>query len=607
MSNPWAQSYEDLRRPYLEEKKAKKDYDGDGKVESGSKEHAGVVHNAIQRAKGGKADGKDTRKEEVETVDEKFSMAAKPERRETPRPTKKAENKKGMSLKSRAMKAVGSRRREDKETGISEDLSGMVDKATKAGQGALEKIGVKINRTPRPTARPSAQTSNTMRQNRMSNEETVSEGKKKGLYANIHAKRKRGESPAKPGDEDYPAKDAFKKAAKTAKKEEMEHAEKVEFYGEAYTITNADVKGNTPAYRNYKAGMKSKTTGKPLYNLAPHVKFADSVELEGEMTEANAGPSTPVANYDGKIMPNSGAGRVGRVRLKPGVRMADSVEVEGDAIEEGSMKAARKNVGASTCWKGYKAKGTKMKGGKTVPNCVKEYSDWREEMGEGFFSEAAKRQQSLDIKTSGVKNKVEINPELKTEGACSDKPMERLKTDRDGYRVPQKDADAAKARIMAKTKKKREQAKENIMKGPLLPGEGRKVYPKGAAPKATGAKLPLANSYNPMLDSVEEQALQMIERTRFAKEKGTDSQTGKESKKGGKKPSGAFAAVSAGLRKSGGMMSSRGKAIAPQGKKKEKGAKGPKGVTPVDKIKGQLAKKRAPKPNPYKARAGESD
>ena len=34
-----------------EEKKAKKDYDGDGKVESGSKEHAGVVHNAIQKKK----------------------------------------------------------------------------------------------------------------------------------------------------------------------------------------------------------------------------------------------------------------------------------------------------------------------------------------------------------------------------------------------------------------------------------------------------------------------------------------------------------------------------------------------------------------------------
>ena len=43
-----------------------KDHDGDGKVESSSKEHAGVVHNAIQRAKGGKPDGQDTRKEEVE-------------------------------------------------------------------------------------------------------------------------------------------------------------------------------------------------------------------------------------------------------------------------------------------------------------------------------------------------------------------------------------------------------------------------------------------------------------------------------------------------------------------------------------------------------------
>ena len=91
---------------------------------------------------------------------------------------------------------------------------------------------------------------------------------KKGLYANIHAKRKRGESPAKPGDEDYPAKDAFKKAAKTAKKEEVEVADE-------------------------------------------------------------------------------------------------------------SMKQARKNVGASTCWDGYKAKGTKMKNGRKVPNCVKEFSEWR--------------------------------------------------------------------------------------------------------------------------------------------------------------------------------------------------------------------------------------
>ena len=50
------------------------------------------------------------------------------------------------------------------------------------------------------------------------------------------------------------------------------------------------------------------------------------------------------------------------------------------------METARKNVGASTCWKGYKAKGTKTKGGKTVPNCVKagdELTHDGEELEEG--------------------------------------------------------------------------------------------------------------------------------------------------------------------------------------------------------------------------------
>ena len=43
--------------------KAGKDYDGDGKLESPSKEHAGAVHNAIQRQRGGKPDGQDTRRD----------------------------------------------------------------------------------------------------------------------------------------------------------------------------------------------------------------------------------------------------------------------------------------------------------------------------------------------------------------------------------------------------------------------------------------------------------------------------------------------------------------------------------------------------------------
>ena len=49
---------------------AKKDYDGDGKVESGAKEHAGSVHNAIQRKKGGSPDGKDTSSVKEEFIGE---------------------------------------------------------------------------------------------------------------------------------------------------------------------------------------------------------------------------------------------------------------------------------------------------------------------------------------------------------------------------------------------------------------------------------------------------------------------------------------------------------------------------------------------------------
>ena len=50
-----------------------------------------------------------------------------------------------------------------------------------------------------------------------------------------------------------------------------------------------------------------------------------------------------------------------------------------------SLKQARKNIGMDpdkpSCWKGYKAKGTKTKGGKEVPNCVKEGAAWTKKAG----------------------------------------------------------------------------------------------------------------------------------------------------------------------------------------------------------------------------------
>jgi len=55
----------------------------------------------------------------------------------------------------------------------------------------------------------------------------------------------------------------FFKAAGAKRKQEAK---------EEYTVTNADKKGNTPAWKGYKSGKKNAKTGKPLYKAADHVK-----------------------------------------------------------------------------------------------------------------------------------------------------------------------------------------------------------------------------------------------------------------------------------------------------------------------------------------------
>ena len=55
--------------------------------------------------------------------------------------------------------------------------------------------------------------------NNMKNIKTIEDflKEKRGLWDNVHAKRKRGEKPAKPGDEDYPEEDAWEDAKKKSK------------------------------------------------------------------------------------------------------------------------------------------------------------------------------------------------------------------------------------------------------------------------------------------------------------------------------------------------------------------------------------------------------
>ena len=51
---------------------------------------------------------------------------------------------------------------------------------------------------------------------------------------------------------------------------------------EAMTVTNADKKGNTKAYQNYKAGMKNKK-GEPVYKAADHMKEDTITEISADL------------------------------------------------------------------------------------------------------------------------------------------------------------------------------------------------------------------------------------------------------------------------------------------------------------------------------------
>ena len=46
---------------------------------------------------------------------------------------------------------------------------------------------------------------------------------------------------------------------------------------EAMIVTNADKKGNTPAYQNFKKGMKKKD-GTPMYKAADHMKEEEVID-----------------------------------------------------------------------------------------------------------------------------------------------------------------------------------------------------------------------------------------------------------------------------------------------------------------------------------------
>jgi len=82
---------------------------------------------------------------------------------------------------------------------------------------------------------------------------------------------------------------------RSAEKVEASRRKDDDLAGSPMTVTNADKKGNTPAYQAYKAGKKNVKTGKPLYKAADHMKKEGFSSWRDDLREiVSAHPMTDV-------------------------------------------------------------------------------------------------------------------------------------------------------------------------------------------------------------------------------------------------------------------------------------------------------------------------
>ena len=167
-------------------------------------------------------------------------------------------------------------------------------------------------------------------------------------YAEIQEKMAKkdhdGDGKIETGKEEYfGARDkAIKKAMKKEHHEKdadgkvIEHD--VEEVEEAMVVTNADKKANTPAYQNFKKGMKSKTTGKPMYKAADHMKeediHPDDNALSPEELEKVAQLSR---DWDAKMEEGSSYG-ITKGSGKPGGAMKNFLDAKAKKLEAEKKK-----------------------------------------------------------------------------------------------------------------------------------------------------------------------------------------------------------------------------------------------------------------------------
>ena len=91
----------------------------------------------------------------------------------------------------------------------------------------------------------------------------------------------------------------------------------------------------------------------------------------------------PVGKEDGDVDNDGDKDSSDEYLMKRRKAIGKAMKKEDVEMDEATLATARKNIGRDpkkkSCWDGYKATGTKMKGGKSVPDCKKEEVEGVEE------------------------------------------------------------------------------------------------------------------------------------------------------------------------------------------------------------------------------------
>ena len=381
MSNPFAKTYDDLRKPYYEGKMAKKDYDGDGKVETGTQEYMGSRDKAIKKAMGKKV-AKEHHQKDAD---------GNPIEHGDGTPSNVEDTYTSAYINELSKKTLGSYvNKASKET-----KGNMV--ATQHGSGIPKKakdIKLKqVNKRLKGMAKAGE---------KLAKEETVNEismPKNTSYEKMSYKKLKKTHSDFKNMDSKPPRVSVLDKKTggtvskpvkfvpdkKPKMKEEYQYIEKfleVELASEGTlgTLHYADMKGNTPAWQNRMGVNKN---GKRLYSFGQDLIQKMSYEPEGEMIEAK--DTSAMKNFLDKKAKKLEADKK---KQKPEYRNNPAF---GDPSHHSNKKIKREA-----------------------------FSDWRSEFvwedGDSAKKlEEAKVDKDKPVKEGNVKNKITINPVVQVE------------------------------------------------------------------------------------------------------------------------------------------------------------------------------------------------